>query len=87
MKSNKKLSSQNVKSKDRIKKGDIMTTGTMEKVYKEQAEGMRKYLSDLRRMSPQEAKKIATHNLKNAGIMGDDGKLSERYSYSRNRKK
>lgn len=62
-------------------KGNIMTAGIMEKVYKEQAEDMRLYLERLQAM-PEEARRVSKENLMKAGIVKEDGTLTERYSYS-----
>lgn len=75
-----------ITSKEYKRKGDIMAVGIMEKVYKEQAEDMRLYLKRLQSMPEEEARRVSKENLMKAGIVKEDGTLTERYSYSRNRR-
>ena len=39
--------------------GDIMTIGTMEKIYRKQAKGMKEYIDQLRSMPVEQAKEIS----------------------------
>lgn len=63
--------------------GDIMTIGTMEKIYRKQAKGMKEYIDQLRSMPVEQAKEISKSNLMKAGIIKEDGTLTDRYPYSR----
>jgi len=44
---------------------------------------MEKYLEDLKNMKRSEAKKVAFQNLKNSGIIGENGEFTERYGYTK----
>ena len=69
------------------REGDIMTAGTMDKVYKRQANEMNLYLKRLRSMSKEEAMRLSGNNLIKAGISDADGKLTIRYIYSKKQEK
>lgn len=83
-----------VKSKERTelnnyykREGDILTAGTMDKIYKKQADEMNSYLKRLRAMPKEEARKVSGNNLMKAGIADADGKLTNRYIYSKKQEK
>ena len=69
------------------REGDIMTAGTMDKVYKRQANEMNLYLKRLRAMSKEEARRVSGNNLIKAGIADADGKLTSPYIYSKKQEK
>lgn len=73
---------------DKRRVGDFMPpVAIIEREREQYYQGMKEYLYQLKRMSPEEAKAEAKESLFNSGIIDEQGNLAERYRYTKKNNK